>query len=55
MSQNLNKEAFEKLMDEDIEWLRANSPKTLERDHIEMSLRWLRGNQPKVISKQKRK
>jgi hypothetical protein len=48
MTNKLCREAFEKVMDEDIKWLIENSPKTLERDHIELSLRYLRGNQPEI-------
>lgn len=33
MSTRLNREAYEKLVKEDIEWLRQQ-PRTLERDHI---------------------
>jgi hypothetical protein len=34
MSCNLFPRAYEKLVDEDIDWLKANAPDTLERDHI---------------------
>lgn len=34
MSCNLFPRAYDKLVDEDIEWLKANAPDTLERDHI---------------------
>lgn len=31
---NLFPHAYERLIDEDIEWLKANAPDSLERDHI---------------------
>lgn len=34
MSCNLLPHAYERLVDEDIEWLMANTQDTLERDHI---------------------
>lgn len=39
----LNNEAYQKLINEDIEWL-LEQPRTLERIHIEHCLRWLREN-----------
>jgi len=35
----LNRSGYEKLIDEDIERLRAEMPHSLERDHIELVLR----------------
>jgi hypothetical protein len=44
VSQRLNREAYEKLIEEDIEWLKAASTRTLERDHVVAvlldSVRW---------------
>lgn len=31
---NLFPSAYDKLIDEDIDWLKANAPDSLERDHI---------------------
>ena len=33
MGMKVNREAYQKLIDEDIEWL-LNQPRSLERDHI---------------------
>lgn len=41
MPTTLNREAFEKLIDEDIEWLKQQT-RTLERDHIETCLEWVK-------------
>jgi hypothetical protein len=41
----LNKDAYERLIDEDLAWLREQ-PRTLERDHIEQCLQWLRTHKP---------
>jgi len=38
MPTTLNKEAFQKLVDEDIDWLRKQ-PRTLEREHVEEIVR----------------
>jgi len=38
MGTKLNKDAYMKLVYEDIDWLKKNSPHTLERDHIIMVL-----------------
>ena len=38
MSFRMNRAAYQKLIDEDIEWL-LTQPKTLERDHIELILK----------------
>lgn len=38
MPTTLNRKAFEKLVEEDIEWL-LKQPRTLERDHVEQILR----------------
>ncbi len=35
----LNRAAYQRLVDEDLEWL-LTQPRTLERDHIEQTLRW---------------
>lgn len=45
MSMPLNRTAFEALITEDIAWLEANAPNTLERRHIVACLKeqaWLR-------------
>jgi hypothetical protein len=36
---NLNRQSYQKLIDEDIAWL-LSQPRSLERDHIEIMLRW---------------
>ena len=38
MGMKVNREAYQKLIDEDIEWL-LRQPRDLERDHIEAVLR----------------
>ena len=39
MGTKLNKSAYQKLIYEDIDWLKKNTPHTLERDHIIQVLR----------------
>ena len=41
----LNKEAYQQLINEDLEWL-LEQPRTLERDHIESCMKWLLVNRP---------
>lgn len=36
----LNKHAYSKLVQEDIEWLLENTERTLEREHIILVLNW---------------
>ncbi len=36
----LNKSGYTKLIDENVEWLEANTSRSLERDHIIHVLRW---------------
>jgi hypothetical protein len=45
MATILNKQAWEKLIDEDIDWLNKQD-RTLEREHIQDCLLWLRINKP---------
>lgn len=42
----LSQAAWQKLIDEDIEWL-LSQKRTLEREHIHELLKWLRENKPK--------
>ena len=42
----LNKTAWQKLIDEDIEWLEANTKDSLERQHILVCLLYLREDRP---------
>ena len=49
MSLTLSKQAWEKLIDEDIEWL-MKQPRTLERWHIHECLLWLKKNKALVDS-----
>ena len=46
MALELNRAAWEKLLDDDIEWLKANAPNELERQHILQCLEWLRDHKP---------
>ena len=34
MSMQINRESYEKLIVEDLEWLKNNAPESLERTHI---------------------
>lgn len=43
MSLTLNREAFDKLINEDFTWLMSH-PRSLERDHIEQILQWVKDN-----------
>jgi len=38
--------AYLQLLDEDITWLLANAPDSLERQHIIMCLEWLKMHKP---------
>ena len=48
MTTVLNKESYEKLIDEDIEWLKVNTAMTLEQRHIINCLEWLKLNKQKI-------
>ena len=45
MPSEVNKAAWQRLIDEDLRWL-LRQRRTLERDHIEHCLRWVRENKP---------
>lgn len=46
MPTTLNLAAYMQLFDEDIAWLMANSPDSLERQHIIRCLEWLKMHKP---------
>ena len=48
MAIRLTEEAYQKLIDEDNDWL-MKQPRTLERDHIADCLLWLRENRPQEM------
>lgn len=52
MSLRLNKQAWEKLIDEDIDWL-MRQPHSLERWHIRDCLLWLRKHKTLIDSTDK--
>lgn len=47
MSGILNRPAYERLFNEDIEWL-LRQPRTLEREHIRDCLRWMREHKHEI-------
>jgi len=42
----VNSETWKHMLSEDIEWLRANTEDTLERQHIILCLEWLKMYKP---------
>lgn len=50
MTSTLNTTAWQRLIDDDIEWL-LKQPRTLERDHIEHLILWLRGVSPSELER----
>ena len=49
MPTELNQQAWEQLIDEDIAWV-EQQPRTLERDHITQCLEWLREHKPALAA-----
>ena len=52
MSLTLSKQAWEKLIDEDVDWLKLQA-RSLERDHVLQCLLWLRKHKALVDSTNK--
>jgi len=47
MSCRLNRQAYQRLIQEDIDWL-LRQPRSLERDHVHEILLWMLDNRPAV-------